>query len=132
MTPRFCSLSLAACAALTLAALPAVSGRPAPLPQRQLSRGAVSTARLAAGPRALHFVFGTLVAIRGSALTLRTRGGSILQVDAAAAIAAGTYSAPLFVGKVVVLGGSYEGPRTFRAQTVTRIPRLDASTGPDR
>jgi len=114
-----------------MAVLPAVSGRAAPLPQRQLSRGAVSPARSTDVPRPLHFVFGTLVAIRGSELTMRTRRGILLKVDAAAAIAAGTYSAPLFVGKVVVLGGSYEGPRTFHAQTITRIPRLDATTGPD-
>ena len=131
MTPRFRRFSLA-CAALALGALPAVPIRAAPLPQRQLSRGAVSPARPAAEPRPPHFVFGTLVAIRGSALTMRTRRGILLNVDAAAAIAAGTYSAPLFVGKIVVLGGSFEGPRTFHAQTITRIPRLDASTGPDR
>ncbi len=138
MTRRFRRLSLPASGAVAIAvalaivAAPAAPGRAEPLPQRQISRGAVSVAHPTAAPRPVHFVYGTLVAVRGSALTMRARDGTLLSVDAASAIAAGTYSAPLFAGKTVVLGGWYAAPRTFHAQTVTRIPRLDASTGPDR
>ena len=63
---------------------------------------------------------------------LRTRRGVLLEVDASPAIEAGTYSAPLFVGKIVAIGGSYASPHAFRAQSVTRLTRLDDTTGPDR
>ncbi len=104
----------------------------APRPQRQLSRGAIDLARPTPPPSVRHDIFGTIASVRGSTLLVRMRTGKLLAVDAAPAIAAGTYSAPLFVGKIVLVRGSFDAARTLHAQTVVRIERLDARTAPDR
>jgi hypothetical protein len=120
-----------------IAALVAVGIMPAqaqlrPAPQKQLSRGAVDHVRATPAPRATHVVYGTLNFVRGSALVLQTRRGALIHVDAAAAIASGMYSAPLFVGKVVAVGGYYDASRVLHASNVQRLSKLDATTNPDR
>jgi hypothetical protein len=125
-------VSLAALAVMAGALHATAQAHPTPRPQRQLSRGAVDLARPTPPPPVRHDIFGTIASVRGSALLLRTRTGKLLAVDAAPAIAAGTYSAPLFVGKIVLVGGTLDAARTLHAQTIVRIERLDARTGPDR
>ena len=57
-------------------------------------------------PRGPHSVFGTITALRGATLTLRLRSGRFLTVDAAGAVQRGDFSAPLFVGKTVIIDGA--------------------------
>jgi hypothetical protein len=102
-----------------------------PLPQIVLSRGAVSRDRPSAVGRTAHNVFGTIVRLGTPKFVLRTRTGRLLLVDATAAIQRGSYSAPLFVGKVVVVGGAYDAARVLQATTVTRQTRLDRMTPAD-
>jgi hypothetical protein len=102
-----------------------------PLPQAVLSRGAVNVARPVPVGRSLHNVFGTIVKIVSPKFLLRTRYGRLLTVDATTALQRGTYSAPLFVGKVVVVGGMFDAASVFHATTVTRQTRLDRMTPAD-
>ncbi len=125
-------VSLVALAVMAAASHAAVQAHPTPRAQRQISRGAVDHARSTPPPAVRHDIFGTITSVRGSTLVVRMRTGKLLAVDAAPAIAAGTYSAPLFVGKIVLVGGSFDAARTLHAQTIVRIERLDARTGPDR
>jgi hypothetical protein len=55
-----------------------------------------------------------------------------LRVDASWAVAHGMYSAPLFVGKVVIIQGRFGSDGTFYATTLTRLTKLDASLPQDR
>ena len=131
-------IALAALVVATTVAPLGVAAQSRPLPQHQISRGAPSTTRVAphvrtdATGRTTHLVYGTISSVKGPALLVRTRGGRLQPVDASAALAAGTYSAPLFVGKVVAVGGYYDTSKTLHAQTVTRMTRLDSSTSADR
>lgn len=123
-------------AAAALLALTVVPGAPAfaqprPFPQTVLSRGAVDAVRAAPMPRAQHAVFGTIVALRPRTFTLQTRTGRTIAVDASTAIRNETYSAPLFVGKTVVVAGSYVR-NVLNAVTVTRVPAIEAATPGDR
>jgi hypothetical protein len=78
-----------------------------------------------------HAEYGTIASISGTQLTLLLRSGKTLAVDASQAIASGQYSAPLFVGKVVVIEGSPRADGVFAAQRVSRLTRLDAQTAAD-
>jgi hypothetical protein len=102
-----------------------------PQPQTVLSRGAVSTARPKPIGRSVHNVFGSIVSIAGPKFFLRTRFGRVIVVDATTAMQQGSYSAPLFVGKVVLVGGAYDAARVLHATTVTRMTRIDATTPRD-
>jgi hypothetical protein len=102
-----------------------------PLPQAVLSRGAVSRDRPAPVGRSLHNVFGTIVKLATPKFVLRTRTGRLLMVDATTAIQRGSYSAPLFVGKFVVVGGAFNAASVLEATTVTRQTRLDRTTPAD-
>jgi hypothetical protein len=85
---------------------------------------------LPAGPT--HQVFGTISKLAKTEFVLRTRAGRLIDVDAAPAIAAGLYSAPLFVGKVVVVSGPLDAHGVLYAKTIIRMTRIDDSTLRDR
>jgi hypothetical protein len=82
------------------------------------------------GPK--HQVFGTITKLSKTEFVMRTRAGRLIDVDAAPAIAAGLYSAPLFVGKVVVVTGPIDAHGVMYAKTVIRVTRIDDSTLRDR
>jgi suppressor of ftsI len=79
-----------------------------------------------------HVVYGTVLQLQGNVLTVELRNGRQQRVDATPAIAARTYSAPLYVGKTVTLTGDYSGDGTFVATTITKLGRADDSAPPDR
>ena len=89
-------------------------------------RFAIAAAPAAAPPTGQppHAIAGTIVAVKGTQLTLHPRTGPDVTVDASAAIANGTYSAPLFKGKIVVVQGTRAANGTFRAVSVTRVDAL--------
>jgi len=131
MDNRFGAAALGASLALgTLLPLGA-QAQSRPQPEKVLSRGAVSTARPVPVGRSQHNVFGTIVSLTTPKFVLRTRTGRLLLVDATIAMLQGSYSAPLFVGKAVLVGGSYDTLRVLHARTVTRMTRLDATTPGD-
>ncbi len=135
MKPRSSILAPAVLLCSVLAApFPAVA-QSRPAPQRVLSRGAADRgeARPAANARGReHVLYGRIDALRASLLSLRTRGGDVVRVDAEEALRSGNYSAPLFVGKVVVVRGVYDATRTLRADSVIRMGQLDPTTPADR
>jgi hypothetical protein len=79
----------------------------------------------------MHNIFGTIVKLVLPKFVLRTRTGRLLVVDATTALQRGSYSAPLFVGKVVVVGGAFNAASVLEAATVTRQTRLDRMTPAD-
>lgn len=79
-----------------------------------------------------HQVFGTITKLTKTEFVMRTRAGRLIDVDAAPAIAAGLYSAPLFVGKVVVVSGPTDAHGVMYAKTIIRMTRIDDSTMRDR
>ena len=138
MTRFYRHTARAAFLAAALAAPLSAAAQTRPLPQHQISRGAPSTTRVVPQARtnalahSTHTLYGTIASVKGPRLVVRTRGGRLQQVDASDALAAGTYSAPLFIGKVVAVGGFYDASKMLHAQTVTRMTRLDPTTGADR
>jgi hypothetical protein len=102
-----------------------VRGVPVPVP----TPTAVATP-LPVGPT--HSAFGTIEKITGSILVVVLRNRRPIRVDASYAIAHGSYSAPLFVGKIVIVEGRFGRDGTLFATTITRMNRLDASTPLDR
>jgi hypothetical protein len=88
-----------------------------------------NAAPVLSGP--IHTAVGTIAKISGPNLTVVLRNRRLLRVDAASALAHGSYSAPLFVGKIVVVEGRFARDGTLFATTITRLPRLD-ETIPDR
>jgi hypothetical protein len=79
-----------------------------------------------------HFVFGEIAKLVSPRLVLRLRDGRLLDVDAAAAIESGRFSAPLFAGKLVVIEGRLDALGVMHAESVTRTPRIDEATPKDR
>jgi hypothetical protein len=79
-----------------------------------------------------HIASGTIARITGSILLLELRNRRPLRVDATYAIARGSYSAPLFIGKIVIVEGRFGRDGTLFATTVTRMSKLDATTPLDR
>jgi hypothetical protein len=77
-------------------------------------------------------LFGSIANLKGTRFTLRLRTGRTLPVDASAAIDSGRFSAPLFVGKLVVVTGALDAAGTLHALTVSRFTRLDERTPRDR
>jgi hypothetical protein len=94
-----------------------------PLPERQVRPPAPQSATWRAARLGTHTIYGFIVAIRGSLLTVRLRSGSSVIVDDTVAVAHGDYSAPLFVGKTVSVDGERRGS-TFQAIHVYRIEGL--------
>jgi hypothetical protein len=89
-----------------------------------------SAVALPAGPT--HQIFGTIVTLTKTEFGLRTRAGRTIVVNAADAISSGRYSAPLFVGKVVLVSGPTDAHGVLYAQTVTRQTRIDDPNLRDR
>jgi hypothetical protein len=79
-----------------------------------------------------HDAFGQITRLQPSGFIMRLRSGRALVVDASDAIASGRFSAPMYVGKLVVVTGAIDASGTFRAETVTRMARIDSSTRADR
>jgi hypothetical protein len=125
------ALVLAAILALGASLPIAAIAQTHPLPQAVLSRGRVDRTPLDPIGRSRHNVFGTIVSLATPRLVLRTRTGRLLAVDATTALRKGSFSAPLFAGKIVLVGGLFDGRRVLHALTITRITRLDAATPPD-
>lgn len=86
-----------------------------------------ATSDASGGTLVRHEIWGTIVKIQGNQLTVQLRSGHDLSVDDSAALKAGRFSAPLFVGKTVRLEGSYDNRGIFRAVTVAAIPFLEGA-----
>ncbi len=120
--------TVAAVAALAaFAALPsgAFAARVIPAPARQVQvqvRAAAPVPYHATrfGP---HTFYGTIVAMRGSRLLVRLRSGRTQTVDDTRAVAANDYSAPLFLGKMVAVDGTFASG-VFSAQHIYRVSNL--------
>ncbi len=121
-------------AALAVASPSGVTGAAPvrPLPQYVISRGAVTHAKTVPAPRSPHDVSGAIVTLRSNVIALKLRSGRIVPVDATDAIASGRFSAPLYVGKLVDITGAYDAKHVLHAETITRVPRVNASTPADR
>jgi hypothetical protein len=78
-----------------------------------------------------HSAFGQIARLQTGGFVMRLRSGRALVVDASDAIASGRISQPLFVGKLVVVTGALEAGGRFRAETVTRMARVDDTTRAD-
>jgi hypothetical protein len=83
-------------------------------------------------PARPHVVVGTILRVTGSSLVVELRTRRLLHVDASTAIASGRYSQPLFVGKFVIIEGSYGRDGTLFANSITRLPRIDSESPQDR
>ena len=101
-----------------------------PTTSRPLS-STLSTPSVSRGAVTRNAVFGTIVQVHGSMLTLRLRDGRSEQVDASTAIAQGMFSAPLFIGKVILAEGTRQTGGTFDAVRISRMTTIDKSL-PDR
>jgi hypothetical protein len=120
-------------------AFAAVLGESLPgIAQQQIRPISVAVARPAGAPIVrpvpagpIHSAIGTIARIGGPILIVTLRTRRPLRVDATTALARGSYSAPLFVGKYVIVQGRYGVDGTLFATSITRLPRLDA-TIPDR
>ena len=75
-------------------------------------------------------VSGTIRAIDGSVLTLQTRSGQTVRVDAASAVRH-QQSTVLFVGRTVDVRGAYDDKRVLHAQTIVRAKPSPAVWRPD-
>ena len=96
-------------------------------------RGGIDPGRTIGIDRVRHNVFGTIVSIARTRtdFVMRTRGGRLFAVDGAEAMASGRFSAPLFIGKVVLVSGGIDARHVLHATAVTRMTRLDARTPAD-
>jgi hypothetical protein len=119
-------IAVAALAAIGAALVPGGSGaqvlrpaapvvRPSTLPGVVRPGGAAATANA---------VFGTITQVTGSILTVKLRDGRTIKVDASVAVAHGDYSAPFFVGKIIMAEGTRMSNGTFDAVRVTRLTSL--------
>jgi hypothetical protein len=79
-----------------------------------------------------HVVAGTIAKVSGRELFVELRSRRLVHVDASPAIASGRYSDPLFVGKVIVIEGTYARDGTLVATSITRLPRIDETVPLDR
>jgi hypothetical protein len=102
-----------------------------PTTSRSLSTSSSLSSASASRGATKNAVFGTIVQVHGSVLTLRLRDGRSETVDASSAIAQGTYSAPLFIGKTILAEGTREPGGIFDAVRISRMTTLDKSS-PDR
>jgi hypothetical protein len=79
-----------------------------------------------------HVMFGTISRLAGPYFTLLLRTNKIVNVDASLALRSGEYSAPLFVGKIVMVTGKLDATGMLHASSVSRFMRIDEKTRPDR
>ena len=106
-----------------------------PATQRVLSRGASDAVRVQpydAWRPDDRLLYGRIDRMAGSVLFVRSRTGRLIRTDATEAIRTDSYSAPLFVGKIVVIDGYYDAAKTLHARSVMRMGSLDAGTASDR
>ena len=73
-----------------------------------------------------HTFYGTITAINGTNVTIRTRRNRVVNIDASTVLADGTYSAPLFVGKLVTIDGNQSASGVFTAAHIFRMTNLSA------
>ena len=78
-----------------------------------------------------HGAFGRIARLQTTSFVMRLRSGRLLNVDASDAIASGRVSAPLYVGKAILVTGTLDARGTFVAQTVTRMEHIDSETRAD-
>jgi hypothetical protein len=78
-----------------------------------------------------HDIYGTVSSVEGQRMTLQTRMGKSINVDARAAIQAGLYIPPV-ASQAVEVRGTYGSDGTLNAQTVLRAKTLSALWPPDR
>ena len=113
-----------------------VSAQSRPLPQHVLSRGVAERPHASRPPLGTQpnnrMLYCRIETIRGNVLTVRARNGRRWRVDASEALRNGTYSAPLFVGKLVSITGYIDTTHTLHAATITRETLPDARTAIDR
>jgi hypothetical protein len=124
---HFSALGIAATAAICAALVPSIGCaqvirpaapvvRPSTVPSVVRPGGAAATANA---------VFGTITQVSGAILTVKLRDGRTVKVDASAAVAHGDYSAPLFVGKIILAEGTRSPNGTFAAVRITRLTSLN-------
>ncbi len=121
-------------AAAALTALPmvtiAATVRHAPPATRQATPAQIRTAAklqpkfhpIKLGP---HIFYGQIVSISGNSLVVQTRKKRLVTVDATTVLADGTYSAPLFVGKLVTIDGTQAASGIFTANHISRMTNLN-------
>jgi hypothetical protein len=68
-------------------------------------------------------VSGTIAGQRGTRIVIRLRNGRLVAIDGAAAMSSGNFSAPLFVGKFVMIDGTVHGA-TFTAAHIIGLTSL--------
>ena len=119
---------------LLLAVAAAILATPAPrtADTRHPNGGPMALRSPAPRVRPIHFVYGSIVWVRGSSLLLLTRAHRQTMMDITQALATGEFSAPLVPGKPVVVVGDMGADRIFHAARITRLPQIDTSTEPDR
>jgi hypothetical protein len=112
---------------------PIVFPRPSIAPSTSPRPGVSATPSPVYYANRLRIVYGTIASIRmKTELVVRLRSGYPQRVDATRAIRTGRYSAPLFVGKIVAVMGRMQPSGIIDAMAVTRMPKLDLRTQPDR
>jgi hypothetical protein len=79
-----------------------------------------------------HVMFGKIARLSGPYFALQLRTNRVVNVDATLAVQSGAYSAPLFVGKIVMVTGKLDASGTLHANAVSRYMRIDRATLPDR
>ena len=85
---------------------------------------AVQASTAAKHAAAQHGIFGTITAVQSPQLTLRSVDGTTVHDDATQAIKSGDYSAPLFIGKRVLVTGTAGADGVFQAVSVSRQSSL--------
>jgi hypothetical protein len=99
--------------------------------EKPASVGAPGLGALRSTIGAAHEVTGTLLAIKGSKLTLRTRTGRVVRVDASEARRR-ERSAVLVLGKPFYVSGTYDAAGVLHAAAIVRAKRSQATWPADR
>jgi hypothetical protein len=123
---------VAACVAaalpLTAFALP-VRRMPTVLPHAlSVSRtlAAVQHPRFRPVKQGPHTFYGKIVSLGANRVVILTRHNRLINVDTTIVLAAGTFSAPLFVGKLVAVDGDQPATGAFTAAHIWRLTNLNS------
>lgn len=73
-----------------------------------------------------HTFYGTITAINGTSIRIITRRQRVVDVDATNVLAEGSYSAPLFIGKLVTVDGDQSASGIFTAAHIFRMTNLNS------
>jgi hypothetical protein len=76
-------------------------------------------------------IYGKIRSVSGSRVTVQTRKGDVVEIDATGAIQA-QRSVPLVVGHAIDARGSYDAKRVLQAQIILRAKDSPASWSADR